>query len=182
MDLRLRRMPLVCCNAPGTFQRCMIAIFHDMIEKQQWRSLYGDFLGLGNSFKNCLSMKALSLALYFQINGIEVNKAKSSDLRRLGPYPLTYVDLQSDFCLGQEAVDILIACHSGPTGDHRGGTFGANYTVPKKVFDSGIFIGPTFTKGLMTGSPDVDTLSAIKGKISPGVDEMPKIPSELRNL
>ncbi|GJU80265.1 reverse transcriptase domain-containing protein [Tanacetum coccineum] len=31
---------------------------------------------------------------------------------------------------GQEAIDILIACHSGPTGGH----YGANYTA-KKVFD-----------------------------------------------
>ncbi|GJY54837.1 reverse transcriptase domain-containing protein [Tanacetum coccineum] len=28
-----RRMPFGLCNAPGTFQRCMVAIFHDMIEK-----------------------------------------------------------------------------------------------------------------------------------------------------
>nr|GEY07113.1 reverse transcriptase domain-containing protein [Tanacetum cinerariifolium] len=27
------RMPFGLCNAPGTFQRCMMAIFHDMIEK-----------------------------------------------------------------------------------------------------------------------------------------------------
>ncbi|GKD27987.1 reverse transcriptase domain-containing protein [Tanacetum coccineum] len=33
---------------------------------------------------------------------------------------------------GQEAIDILKACHSGPTGGH----YGANYTS-KKVFDSG---------------------------------------------
>ncbi|GKE73681.1 reverse transcriptase domain-containing protein [Tanacetum coccineum] len=35
---------------------------------------------------------------------------------------------------GQEAVDILTACHNGPTGRH----YGANYTA-KKVFDSGFF-------------------------------------------
>ncbi|GKF27616.1 reverse transcriptase domain-containing protein, partial [Tanacetum coccineum] len=35
---------------------------------------------------------------------------------------------------GQEAVDILTACHSGPTGGH----YGANYTA-KKVFDSGFY-------------------------------------------
>ncbi|GJY45819.1 reverse transcriptase domain-containing protein [Tanacetum coccineum] len=35
---------------------------------------------------------------------------------------------------GQEAVDILTACHNGPTGGHHG----ANYTA-KKVFDSGPF-------------------------------------------
>jgi hypothetical protein len=28
-----RRMPFGLCNAPATFQRCMVAIFHDMIEK-----------------------------------------------------------------------------------------------------------------------------------------------------
>ncbi|GKC84963.1 reverse transcriptase domain-containing protein, partial [Tanacetum coccineum] len=28
-----RRMPFGLCNAPDTFQRCMMAIFHDMIEK-----------------------------------------------------------------------------------------------------------------------------------------------------
>ncbi|GKD08076.1 reverse transcriptase domain-containing protein [Tanacetum coccineum] len=33
---------------------------------------------------------------------------------------------------GQEAFDILKACHSGPTGGH----YGANYTA-KKIFDSG---------------------------------------------
>nr|GEV17497.1 reverse transcriptase domain-containing protein [Tanacetum cinerariifolium] len=37
---------------------------------------------------------------------------------------------------GQEAVDILTACHSGPIGGH----YGANYTA-KKVFDSD-FMGP----------------------------------------
>ncbi|GJZ94601.1 reverse transcriptase domain-containing protein [Tanacetum coccineum] len=28
-----RRIPFGLCNAPGTFQRCMLAIFHDMVEK-----------------------------------------------------------------------------------------------------------------------------------------------------
>ncbi|GJY03595.1 hypothetical protein Tco_0369535 [Tanacetum coccineum] len=36
--------------------------------------------------------------------------------------------------LGQEAIDILKACHSGPTEGH----YGANYTA-KKVFDSGFY-------------------------------------------
>ncbi|GKD43926.1 reverse transcriptase domain-containing protein, partial [Tanacetum coccineum] len=35
---------------------------------------------------------------------------------------------------GQEVVDILTACHSGPTGRH----YGANYTA-KNVFDSGFY-------------------------------------------
>nr|GEU31405.1 reverse transcriptase domain-containing protein [Tanacetum cinerariifolium] len=32
-----RRMPFGLCNAPGMFQRCMMAIFHDMIE-ETWKS------------------------------------------------------------------------------------------------------------------------------------------------
>ncbi|GJY52777.1 reverse transcriptase domain-containing protein [Tanacetum coccineum] len=38
------------------------------------------------------------------------------------------------YVYGQEAVDILTACHNGPTG----GPHGANYTA-KKVFDSGFY-------------------------------------------
>nr|GEY57699.1 reverse transcriptase domain-containing protein [Tanacetum cinerariifolium] len=48
-----RRMPLGLCNAPGTFQRCMMAIFHDMIEKTI-EVFMDDFLVFGNSFGTCL--------------------------------------------------------------------------------------------------------------------------------
>ncbi|GJT40287.1 reverse transcriptase domain-containing protein [Tanacetum coccineum] len=41
-----RRMPFGLCNAPGTFQRCMMAIFHDMIKKQ-WKSSWMTFWSLG---------------------------------------------------------------------------------------------------------------------------------------
>nr|GEX21459.1 reverse transcriptase domain-containing protein [Tanacetum cinerariifolium] len=34
-----RRIHFGLCNAPGTFQRCMMAIFHDMIKKR-WKSLW----------------------------------------------------------------------------------------------------------------------------------------------
>ncbi|GJR06155.1 reverse transcriptase domain-containing protein [Tanacetum coccineum] len=49
-----RRMPFGLCNAPGTFQRCMMAIFHDMIEKTM-EDFMDDFLVFGNSFSTCLS-------------------------------------------------------------------------------------------------------------------------------
>nr|GFA23190.1 reverse transcriptase domain-containing protein [Tanacetum cinerariifolium] len=48
------RMPFGLCNAPGTFQRCMLAIFHDMVEKTM-EVFMDDFLVFGNSFENCLS-------------------------------------------------------------------------------------------------------------------------------
>nr|GEV61269.1 reverse transcriptase domain-containing protein [Tanacetum cinerariifolium] len=49
-----RRMPFGLCNAPGTFQRCMMAIFHDMIEKTI-QVFMDDFSVFGNSFQSCLS-------------------------------------------------------------------------------------------------------------------------------
>nr|GEY13616.1 reverse transcriptase domain-containing protein [Tanacetum cinerariifolium] len=49
-----RRMPFGLCNAPGTFQRCMMAIFYDMIEKTI-EVFMDDFSVFGNSFQSRLS-------------------------------------------------------------------------------------------------------------------------------
>ncbi|GJU00907.1 reverse transcriptase domain-containing protein [Tanacetum coccineum] len=49
-----RRMPFGLCNAPGTFQMCMMAIFHDMIEETM-EVFMGDFSVFGDSFSSCLS-------------------------------------------------------------------------------------------------------------------------------
>nr|GFC01661.1 reverse transcriptase domain-containing protein [Tanacetum cinerariifolium] len=49
-----RRMPFGQCNAPGTFQMCMIAIFHNTIEKNM-DVFMDDFSVFGNSFQSCLS-------------------------------------------------------------------------------------------------------------------------------
>ncbi|GJV58207.1 reverse transcriptase domain-containing protein [Tanacetum coccineum] len=49
-----RRMPFGLCNAPGTFQRCMMAIFHDMIEKTM-EVFMDDFSVFRDSFSTCLS-------------------------------------------------------------------------------------------------------------------------------
>nr|GFA44167.1 reverse transcriptase domain-containing protein [Tanacetum cinerariifolium] len=47
----------------------------------------------------------------------------------------TYADqIIRRYVAGKEAIDILNACHSGPTGGH----YGANYTT-KKVFESGFY-------------------------------------------
>ncbi|GJY37671.1 putative nucleotidyltransferase, ribonuclease H [Tanacetum coccineum] len=49
-----RRMPFGLCNAPATFQRCMLAIFHDMIEESV-EVFMDDFSVFGNSFDKCLN-------------------------------------------------------------------------------------------------------------------------------
>ncbi|GJW58853.1 reverse transcriptase domain-containing protein [Tanacetum coccineum] len=53
-NLCLRTMPFGLCNAPGTFQRCMMAIFHDMIEKTM-EVFMDDFSVFGSSFSTCLT-------------------------------------------------------------------------------------------------------------------------------
>nr|GEX30223.1 transposon Ty3-I Gag-Pol polyprotein [Tanacetum cinerariifolium] len=47
-------MPFGLCNASGTFQRCMMAITHDMIEKTI-EVFIDDFSVFRNSFQTCLS-------------------------------------------------------------------------------------------------------------------------------
>nr|GFB75650.1 reverse transcriptase domain-containing protein [Tanacetum cinerariifolium] len=67
---------------------------------------------------------------------------------------------------GQEALDILEACHSGPTGGH----YEANYTA-KKVFDSG-FYWPTIYKDAFELVKHCDSCQR-QGKISQK-DEIPQ--------
>nr|GEW99299.1 reverse transcriptase domain-containing protein [Tanacetum cinerariifolium] len=49
-----RRMPFGLCNDSGTFQRCMMAIFHDMIEETM-EVFMDDFSVFGDSFSSCLT-------------------------------------------------------------------------------------------------------------------------------
>ncbi|XP_022892004.1 uncharacterized protein LOC111406872 [Olea europaea var. sylvestris] len=49
-----RRMPFGLCNAPATFQRCMMAIFSDMVEKCI-EVFMDDFSVFGASFDGCLN-------------------------------------------------------------------------------------------------------------------------------
>ncbi|GJY87051.1 reverse transcriptase domain-containing protein [Tanacetum coccineum] len=48
------RMPFGLCNAPASFQRCMLAIFHDMIEESV-EVFMDDFSVFGDSFDKCLN-------------------------------------------------------------------------------------------------------------------------------
>nr|GFC37639.1 reverse transcriptase domain-containing protein [Tanacetum cinerariifolium] len=78
----------------------------------------------------------------------------------------TYADqIIRRFVAGKEAIDILNACHSGPTGGH----YGANYTV-KKVFDLG-FYWPSIYKDAFELVKHCDSCQR-QGKVSQR-DEMP---------
>nr|GFC69279.1 reverse transcriptase domain-containing protein [Tanacetum cinerariifolium] len=67
---------------------------------------------------------------------------------------------------GQEAIDILKACHSGPTEGH----YGASYTA-KKVFDSGFYC-PSIYKDAFELVKHCDSCQR-QGKVSQR-DEMPQ--------
>nr|GEV33869.1 reverse transcriptase domain-containing protein [Tanacetum cinerariifolium] len=113
-----RRMPFGLCNAPGTFQRCMMAIFHDMIEKTM-EVFMDDFLVFGDSFSSCLShidsmlqrCEDTNLVLnwekcHFMVkeriflghkifkNGLEVDRAKVDVIAKL-PHPTTVKGVRS---------------------------------------------------------------------------------------
>ncbi|GJT45101.1 reverse transcriptase domain-containing protein [Tanacetum coccineum] len=75
---------------------------------------------------------------------------------------------------GQEAVDILTACHNGPTGGHHG----ANYTA-KKVFDSG-FYWPTIYRDAHDLVTRCDACQR-QGKISQR-DEMPQNAIQVKTM
>jgi hypothetical protein len=55
-----RRMPFGLCNAPATFQRCMISIFFDMVERFM-EIFMDDFSVFGSSFQECLNHLTLVL-------------------------------------------------------------------------------------------------------------------------
>nr|GFA66063.1 reverse transcriptase domain-containing protein [Tanacetum cinerariifolium] len=113
-----RRMPFGLCNAPGTFQRCMLAIFHDMVEKTM-EVFMDDFFVFGNSLENCLSRldkmlqrwedtnlslnwekshfmvkEGIVLSHKISKNGIEVDKAKVDVIAKL-PHPTTVKGIRS---------------------------------------------------------------------------------------
>nr|GEY01014.1 reverse transcriptase domain-containing protein [Tanacetum cinerariifolium] len=75
-----RRMPFGLCNAPGTFQRCMMAIFYDMIEKTT------------EVFIDDFSVFVLGHKISKQ--GIEVDKAKVDVITKL-PHPTTIKGIKS---------------------------------------------------------------------------------------
>jgi hypothetical protein len=113
-----RRMPFGLCNAPGTFQRCMMAIFSDIIGKTM-EVFMDDFTVYGSSFDSCLShlesmlirCENTNLVLnwekcHFMVNegivlghkisksGIEVDRAKVDVIAKL-PHPTTVKGIRS---------------------------------------------------------------------------------------
>nr|GEZ70146.1 reverse transcriptase domain-containing protein [Tanacetum cinerariifolium] len=137
-----KSMPFGLCNAPGTFQRCMMAIFHDIIEQTIESALKYLF---AKKDAKARSLRWILLLQEFDFKVIDTKGAENyaaDHLSRLDTHMKTFLTQKKSMRLfllnpstkcvaGQEAIDILKACHSGPTGGH----YGANY-IAKKVFDS----------------------------------------------
>ncbi|GJX75420.1 reverse transcriptase domain-containing protein [Tanacetum coccineum] len=155
-----RRMPFGLRNVPGTFQRCMMAIFHDMIEKTI-EVFMDDFSVFGNSFGSYLSRvdkmfqmcehtnlclnwekshfmvkEGIVLGHKISKNRIEFDKAKVDVIAKL-PHPTTVKGVRS--FLGQEAVTSSQLAIVDPLGDIT------VPTTPPKRFLTQDFIGPLFT-------------------------------------
>ncbi|KAM1011482.1 hypothetical protein ACFX13_047585 [Malus domestica] len=111
-------MPFGLCNAPATFQRCMVSIFSDYVESII-EIFMDDFSVFGNSFDNCLDNLTLILKRCVETNlvlnwekchfmvkqgivlghiiserGIEVDKSKI-DLVRYLPSPTSVREVRS---------------------------------------------------------------------------------------
>nr|GEU40729.1 DNA-directed DNA polymerase [Tanacetum cinerariifolium] len=105
-------------SAPGTFQRCMMSIFHDMIEKTM-EVFMDDFLVFGDSFSSCLTnldkmlnrceetnlvlnwekchfkcREGIVLGHKISKSGIEVDRAKVDVIAKL-PHPTTVKGVRS---------------------------------------------------------------------------------------
>ena len=113
-----RRMPFGLCNAPATFQRCMMAIFADFLENIM-EVFMDDFSVCGQSFEECLENLERVLERCVKVNlvlnwekchfmvqegivlghiisnrGIEVDKAKIEVIENLQP-PKTVREIRS---------------------------------------------------------------------------------------
>ena len=62
-----RRIPCGLCNAPATFQRCMVSIFSDYVEKII-EVFMDDFSVFGDSFDDCLHNLTLILKRCMETN------------------------------------------------------------------------------------------------------------------
>ena len=51
--LAFRRMPFGLCNAPATFQRCMMSMFSNLVEEAM-EMFMDDFSVYGSSFDHCV--------------------------------------------------------------------------------------------------------------------------------
>ena len=113
-----RRMPFGLCNAPTTFQRCMMSMFSDLVEEVM-EIFMDDFTVYGSSFEQCLNnletvlqrCKDKQLALnwekcHFMVTegivlghkisatGLEVDESKISIIKTLAP-PTTIKGIRS---------------------------------------------------------------------------------------
>ena len=113
-----RRMPFGLCNAPATFQRCMMSMFSDLVEEVM-EIFMDDFTVYGSSFEQCLNnletvlqrCKDKQLALnwekcHFMViegivlghkisaTGLEVDQSKVSIIKTLAP-PTTVKGIRS---------------------------------------------------------------------------------------
>nr|GEZ16485.1 reverse transcriptase domain-containing protein [Tanacetum cinerariifolium] len=142
-----RRMPFGLCNAPGTFQMCMMSIFHYMIEKTM-KVFMDDFSVFRDSFSSCLTNLDKMLTRYEETNlvlnwekchlmcregivlghkisksRIEVDRAKVDDFSKIARPMGHLLKKETPFVLSKECID-------------------AFHTLKKKLTEASILVVP----------------------------------------
>uniref|UniRef100_A0A2N9I851 Integrase catalytic domain-containing protein n=1 Tax=Fagus sylvatica TaxID=28930 RepID=A0A2N9I851_FAGSY len=100
-----RRMPFGLCNAPATFQRCMVSIFSDMVEK--FMEVFMDDLSVfGDSFDDCLNNLKLVLVRCVE-KGLVLNWEKCHFMVTSG-IVLGHVVSSKDIEVDKAKVDLIL--------------------------------------------------------------------------
>lgn len=99
-----RKMPFGLCNAPATFQRCMMSIFSDYIENII-EVFMDDFSVYGNSFDNCLENLTLVLKRCIETNQV-LNWEKCHFMAKQG-IVLGHVILEKRIEVDKAKVDLI---------------------------------------------------------------------------
>nr|GEW37885.1 reverse transcriptase domain-containing protein [Tanacetum cinerariifolium] len=107
-----RRMPFGLCNAPGTFQRYMMSIFYDMIEKTM-EVFMDNFSVFGDSFSSCLTNLDNVLKCCEETN-LVLNWEKCHFMCREG-IVLGHKILKSGIEVNRAKVDVIAKLHHPTT-------------------------------------------------------------------
>ncbi|XP_042038327.1 uncharacterized protein LOC121784230 [Salvia splendens] len=136
-----RRMSFGLCNAPGTFRRCMMSIFSDLLE-QCIEIFMDDFTVNGNSFESCLGgISAKDEMPQIPIVVCEIFDVWGMDF--MGPFPSSYMNsyilIAVDYVSKWVEAKATVICEAKEVAKFLKSTIFSMYGIPRAIIsDQGI--------------------------------------------